>query len=76
VWGNIYDCLLFKMANAKCNEIGDINIVLYPYYLKNREFFDRLAKEKIVIIIDREKDVFMEEIERISKKLLGISLKI
>ena len=77
IWGNIIDCLAFKLVGVNsCNKAEKINIVTLKTYEKNKKFFDELNKRAIVIVIDKEKDVFEEEVKRLSRLALGIELKV
>ena len=77
IWGNIIDCLAFKLVGVNsCNKEEKINIVTLKTYEKNKKFFDELNKRAIVIVIDKEKDVFEEEVKRLSRLALGIELKV
>ncbi len=77
VWGSLLDCLAFKLGGVKeCNQKEKINIVNYKLYLKERAFFEKLTRTSIVIPFDLERDVFSEEVRRLSKKALGVELKV
>jgi len=77
VWGGYLDCLAFKLGGVKeCNKVEKINIVSYDYYNRHKEFFDKINKKAIVVVVDKEKDVFSEEVKRLSKLALGIELKV
>ena len=77
IWGDYIDCLLFRLGGiAHCNKEAKINIVTYPYYRRHRDYFEELNKRAIVIVVDKERDVFEEEVKRLSRLALGVELKI
>jgi len=77
VWGSLLDCLAFRLGGAKeCNRKNKINAVRYSYYKKNKDFFDAMQKNSIVVVYDLKRNVFKEIVKELSKKALGVELKV